>query len=124
MKLIEAINFLTFYDEVKSRNTDFTIAYKLAKISRRAEEERTFYVDTLRRILDDYGQKDEQGNLVMDETGNNVKIKPECITDCNKAIQSLADVEVKEMPTLSFEDLKGLSISPELAALVVPFVKS
>ena len=122
MKLSESINFVSFYDKIKSQSMSMAAAYKLAKIYQKAKEDETFYQEKLREILFQYGELDENGNLIPIEDGKGIKLKPEGQEECIKAITELQDTEssIKFEP-LSFDDLKNVEIAPNELEGVMKF---
>lgn len=113
MKLSESINFVPFYEKVKGQSMPVPTAYKLSKIYKAAQEDVTFYQDKLRAILMEYGELDENGNLIPVDDGNAIKLKPDVQEDCLKAITELQNLEsdIKFDP-ISIDALSELSLTP------------
>ena len=124
MKLIELYSANSLYDKLSSR-TDLPIktVYKLAKFFEVINKESEFYKEELLKILNIYAARDEEGKVVLTEDGQNIKIKEDCIQECNKKLQELANLEV-EKPQISFklsEIPEGLSVQE--FNLLLPFVE-
>ena len=113
MKLIESINFVPFYEKVKDQTMSAPMAYQLSRIYKAAKEDTDFYQEKLRAILFEYGELDENGNLIPVDDGNGIKLKPDTQEDCIKAITELQNTD----STISFkpispEGLSNLTVTP------------
>lgn len=118
MKIVEALNFLELYLKIREQNLPLKTAYKLNKLARRLENEQTFYHENLRKILSQYAEKDENGEIKFDETGNIVLIR-ETIQECNKELTELQNLIIEDIGVeFTLDELGGLEISPmELSCL-------
>lgn len=100
-------NILDIKDTVKKllnvHFTSFKVVRNLTKTVKRFDEEIDIYTSQLQKLIDDYAEKDENGNIVTSEKGD-VKIKKEFIGDFNKAYSEMLNVEV-------FEDFEKIDIS-------------
>ena len=81
-------------------------AYKLNKIKKAIEKETEFYQDKFQEIVNTYAKKDENGELVFSEDGNQIMIKDGMVEECNKALDELQSLEIEiENYGLTLEDL-------------------
>ena len=99
------------------------LAYKFTKfINETAIEEET-YRNQLKEILDAYGDRDENGRLIISD--GKVTINKDLIDDCNKALAELELLEV-DSPDVSFDlaDLDGIKLSAEEMAPLFKFIKA
>lgn len=102
------------------QNCPFALAYKLSTLIDTIQKHRKFYDTSLQKIADDFGQRDDNNNLIQDENGG-VKIKPDKIDECNQKILELDSVEISdELPELTPEELNSFTISPRMAFLLRP----
>ena len=124
MKLVNSINFVAFYDKIKTQTMPASVAYKLSKIYRAAKEDEAFYQEKLRAILLKYGELDEQGNLIPTEDGKGIRIKTDLQTECIEAINDLQEIESEMVFTpISLEVLDNFELAPEDLDGVVEFFK-
>lgn len=88
------------------------LSYKLAKFVHQIEIEERFFNEKIRDIINNFGARDDDGNLIP--LGNGVKIKEGFEIECNKAIAELEDVEV-DVPNITFslDELDELKLSVE-----------
>lgn len=123
MKISDTFGFGDFYREVKDKNTNFQVAYKLAKLAKKVEEEQQFYYETLGKLIREYAEKDDTGNPVPTEDGRGYKIQPDVQDECNQKLSELVNLDIDIEPTLTMNDLEGLSISAQLIGGILPFIK-
>ena len=78
-----------------SQKLPLPVAYKLNKINNAADKEADFYQEKFNEIVEKYAKKDEEGNLVFSEDGEQIIIKDDLIAECNDALEELMDLEVE-----------------------------
>jgi len=100
-------------------------AYKLNKIKKAVEKESEFYQEKFQEIVDTYAKKDENGNIVFSEDGNQIMIKDGMVDECNKALADLQELEVEiETYGLTLEDLgEGVECTPDELEALMPFIE-
>lgn len=100
-------------------------AYKLNKIKKAVEKEGEFYTEKFQEIVDTYAKKDDDGNLVYSEDGNQIMIKDGMVEECNKALADLQELEVQvENYGLTLEDLgNDVECTPEELEALMPFME-
>ena len=100
-------------------------AYKLNKIKKAVEKEADFYTEKFQEIVDTYAKKDDNGNLIYSEDGNQIMIKEGMIEECNQALTDLQELEVEvENYGLTLDDLgENLECTPEELEALMPFIE-
>lgn len=78
-----------------SQKLPLPVAYKLNKINNAADKEADFYQEKFNEIVEKYAKKDEEGNIVFSEDGEQIMIKDDLIAECNDALEELMDLEVE-----------------------------
>jgi hypothetical protein len=112
MKIIEALKFLELYIKLRDQSLPLKTPYKLSKLARRLETEQAFYQDKLRKILSQYAEKDENGEIKFDENGN-ATFAPEVIRKCEKEIVELQNFKIEDIEiTFTLDELEALQITP------------
>lgn len=98
------------------------LSYKLMKFISKIEEDEAFFNEKMREIVDMYGEKDAEGNLVSLDGG--IKIKEECRSECNKAVAELHAIDV-EVPNITFtlDELSEVKLSVEDMMALDEFIK-
>lgn len=99
-------------------------AYKINKIRKNVEKESEFYTDKFQEIVNKYAQKDDDGNLVFSENGEQILIKDGMIEECNNALAELQSLEVEiENYDLTIEDLgENITCTPDELEALMPFM--
>ena len=124
MKLIDLINFPKFYNLVKRDTLSFKLAYKLSTLNKKAEETISFYQEQIDKILNDFAERDSEGNYVLTEDGDGVKIQQEHRTLCNSLLNDLQNMPIEDIDIFfTFEELENLNITPENISPIIPFIK-
>ena len=101
------------------------VAYKLNKIRKAVEKEAEFYSEKFQQIVQDYAKKDEEGNVVFSEDGNQIMIQDDKLVECNKALEDLQSLEVEvDTFNLTIEDLgEGIECTPDQLDALMPFME-
>lgn len=122
--LAQAIKFNDFFDKIQTQTTSFQTSYNLSLLHQHTEKQNEFYLDQFRAIISQYGQKDEQGNLIFTEDGSNIQIIPEFAKRCYEELYELENVVV-EVPDVSFQisDFQYMEISPMDIQAIMPFIQ-
>lgn len=121
-QIIDFRNNGDFFDGI---NLPLKAAYKLNKIRKAVEKEGEFYSEKFQEILNQYAKKDENGELVFSENGDQIMIKEDMIDECNKALNDLQTLEVQiETYGLSIDDFgEDLECTPDQLAALMPFME-
>lgn len=100
-------------------------AYKLNKLKKAVEKESEFYREKFQEIVDIYAKKDDKGNLVFSEDGNQILIKDGMVNECTQALEDLQTLEVEiENYGLSLEDLgENIECTPDELEALMPFME-
>ena len=124
MKLNEVINFPSFYELVKSHKIPFKLAYRLSLLNQKVEHSIRFYQTEIEKIISQYAMRGDDGNYILTEDGNGVKIRPEVREECDAKLFELQNTEVEDYGiTFTFEDFENFDVTPEEIAPILPFVQ-
>ncbi|WP_337814794.1 hypothetical protein [Intestinibacter sp.] len=96
------------------------ISYAISKNISKLESDLKIYNSEREKIINKYCKKDEEGNLVIDES-NNYSIEEEYIDICNKELNELLDIEVDiDIHKFKLNDLLqcNLEVSPADLSLI------
>ena len=102
----------------------FKTAYKFAKLGEVIESELKFFQEKMQEIITTYSEKDESGHPILTEDGASIKIQETKITECQKEINELNNVEV-ELSDIFFtiEELESLSLTTQQVYALMPLIK-
>lgn len=118
------INFNVFYDEIRNAKIPLKLAFKLSNLTKAINEKTEFYREELQKIFKEYGELDENGNILPTDDGRGVKIKPGTEMECMVKINELQSLEV-ELPDITFdiEEFGDIEMTLEVFNIITPFLK-
>ena len=124
LKMYSIIDFPSFFEKVKSQPLPFKTSYRLTLLASEIEKHLNFYQENFRKILTEYGQKDENGNLVQTDDGQGIKIIEGKIDECNAKVIELRDLDV-ELPDTKFsiDDFGDIALTPMEVYIIKPFIE-
>lgn len=99
-------------------------AYKINKIRKAVEKEGDFYSVKFQEIINTYAKKDENGELIFSEDGEQIIIQDDKIEECNQALVELQNLEVQiDNYNLAIDDLgEDLKCTPDELDALMPFL--
>lgn len=99
-------------------------AYKINKIRKAIEKEGEFYSSKFQEIVNTYAKKDDNGDIIFSEDGEQIIIQDDKIEECNKALSELQTLEVEiDNCNLTIEDLgENLECTPDELDALMPFL--
>ena len=121
----QMIDFKNNDNFFSSANLPLKGAYKLNKIKQAIEKESGFYNEKFQEIIDKYARKDENGELMFSEDGEQIMIEPDKIDECNQALTDLQQLTIEiDNLGLKIEDLgEDLECTPDELAALMPFIE-
>ncbi len=126
-KLKDLVSFNLNSQKIFQEKLPLTCAYKLSKIQRAIAEDLEFYQKKYLEIVNEYGDKDENGNLKYSENGTVVLMIPERKEEAQKEINELDNMEVDldlDNYLLELSDFeKDKKISMQELVGILPFMR-
>lgn len=124
IQITEILNFTDFYASVKDKKMSIMTAYKLTKLAAAVDTEINFYREKLQSIIEEFSQKDDNGNYMSTEDGSGVKIIEGKEEECGKAMFELQSLEI-ELPDITFgiSEFESVEITPDDFINIMPFIK-
>lgn len=123
ISLSQLIQTLGLNSILQEQKMSLQAVYNISKIFDCARENYQFYRSEFDKIINEYGQKNENGENVKLEDGS-LAIDPERIDECAKAMRELENLQVEipdySIPANCFGDLE---LTLEQFNLLKPFVK-
>ena len=100
------------------------VAYKLNKLKKAIEVEGEFYSNKFQEIVDTYAKKDDNGNVVFSDDGNQIMIQDGKIEECNQALEDLQTLTVEiDNCNLTIDDFgENVECTPEDLEALMPFL--
>ena len=112
LKMSNIIALKGVCENLKSQKTSVKTAYKISKILNALEKEFEFYQTKFAEIINEYAEKDENGQPVLINDGQGVKIQPDKISEAQIKMIELEAIEVDLTTSpLTLDELEGLEIS-------------
>ena len=120
VRMYQVLDFETIYNKIKDIKMPIKTTYNFAKLAREINEEKLFYQQELQRIIDNFGERDENGNFVLTEDKSGVQIKKENLNECQKEIIALSNLEVEiKGINLNIDELENVELTlPEMEILM------
>jgi hypothetical protein len=124
IKMHQILDFPNFYELVKNQKITFKTSYRLAMLAAEVEKQHNFYTEQFRTLLDQYGQKDAEGNLIPTDDGQGVKLVQETMEECFAKVNELRDLDIT-LPDCYFnlDDFDGIELTPTEVNAIIPFIK-
>lgn len=124
MKLIEIANLRTTLTKIANQSLHFTTAYRINRLIHGIEESWTFFTESMNTLIQQYGQKDAEGNLVYTEDGQSVLLIPETSTEANAKMMELSQVDAN-LPDITFtpEEFSKLELTAWEVEVLMEFIK-
>lgn len=112
LKMSNIIALKGVCENLKSQKTSVKTAYKISKILNAVEKEFEFYQTKFAEIVNEYSEKDENGQPILINDGQGVKIQPDKISEAQTKMIELEAIEVDlTISPLTLDELEGLEIS-------------
>lgn len=123
IKMYQALSIISIYEKIRETKVSAKIAYKFNKLRNTLINDTDFYRTELNKIIEQYGERDENGSLIPLDYGG-VKIKPGNVSTAQKEINELDNLEI-DAPNIKFtvDELDGLQLSIEDFNRILPFIE-
>ena len=115
MKLMDIINLQETIKFMLDEKLPFRTSYKLTKFANLIEEEIEYYNTELKKLIDQYAEKDENNQPKFTEEGAGIILIPETKMEFYDKFSELQLLEIdKNFPTFKLEELDIMKIPPKL----------
>lgn len=124
MKMYQILECKRFYDTIKEKKMPLKVAYKFSKLLKRLEEEATFYREEFSKIINEFGEIDENGEYILTEDGQGVRIKEGKLFECQEKMNELSEIEIV-IDTIKFtlDELETLELNIAEVEWLMPFIE-
>ena len=125
MKFSEAFEVLEIRNLLVDQKLPIKVSYKLTRFFNELEGETKFFNDTLQKLIEDYGKKDENGNYIYTDDKQGVKIQEDKFQECMDKIYELNKLEVNlsYVPEFTLDELEPLNLEMKYISLLLPYIK-
>lgn len=125
LKMYQLTELPLVFDKVKANKLPFKTSYRITLLMLEVEKHINFYQESFRNLLNEYGKKDENGNIMPTTDGQGVLLAEETMQEAYQKLDELRELDV-ELPDYKFDlDAFGdIEISPQEMILLVPFIEA
>lgn len=117
------VNSVEVLQKLGKKDFKAKLAWSIARLLKEAEKEVQGFNEARLKLINKYGIKDENGQLITDDNGN-CKIIQENIPDFNKELNDLVDTEVEiNANKISMNLLEDIDFTPSDMAALESFVE-
>lgn len=122
-KMKDAINLLNQADAVKKLPLRGSGAFTMARLIKQLKNEQQTYSESLTKLIEEYGKRDDDGKLMKTEDGFiylNETTKEEFQTNYSALLEAEIEIAVNPLTDIMFESVE---LNAELAELLMPFME-
>lgn len=122
LKIADLLNSTDVLQKLAGKELKAKLAWQVGRMLKEAEKEIQSFNETRMQLINKYGSKDENGELVMDEN-NNCKIEPESINNFSNELNELIESEIEiNAHKIKIDDIENINFTPSEMAQLEPFV--
>lgn len=97
-------------------------AYRVSRMLRELDKEYSLFNETRAELIKKYGEKDENGELVVSENGD-YTLQQEHVEDFYKEVNDLLKNEVElTVDKIDIDDLDNITFTPNEMLMLEPFI--
>ena len=113
IKLNDVVNATETFTKIMQQSFKGSLAFKIARLARELDKEMQTFNEERQKIIQKYGNKDENGELIVDENGN-VKFDNANIAEINQEFSSLLETELEiNADKLPMDSIDNFEITPQ-----------
>lgn len=124
MNILTLINAANIFNQVAQTKISSKTAYKIMKLCKSIVVEEEFYNQKRSDIINQYADRDENGQIKLSEDGTMINILPDKLAEAESAMLELNNIEV-ETPNIRFylSELEDLKFSVQEMFLLDAFIE-
>lgn len=113
IKLSDVVNATETFNKIMQQSFKGSLAFKIARLARELDKEMQTFNSERQKIIQKYGEKDENGELKIDENGN-VKFENSKIQEINDDFSSLLNTDLEiNADKLPMDSIDAFEITPQ-----------
>lgn len=123
IKRIDLINLFPIIEKIKNKIFNVYTQYNFLKLQEYINKEKEIYIKQQASLVEKFGQKNENGEVVIKEDGT-VKIKKESAQECEKLLKDINELQI-QIPDIYFslDELQNLELTFSELSLLESFIK-
>lgn len=122
--MLKVLDLRDLFTKINAQPLPVSTAYKLSKLFAAVKSEGDFYSTHLDSIIEEYGQKDDNGQYILTEDKTGVRIDQDKISEVEQKLQELWSIEV-ELPDVKFKlsELEKIELTVSEFNNLMPFIE-
>lgn len=113
IKLSDVVNATETFNKIMQQSFKGSLAFKIARLARELDKEMQTFNAERQKIIQKYGNKDENGELIIDENGN-IKFDNSDLVEINQEFNSLLETELEiNADKLPMDSIDNFEITPQ-----------
>ena len=123
VKISDLLNATEVLQELSKKQLKARLAFDVSRLLKAADTEVTQFNEARMKVINKFGEKDENGELSTDENGN-CRIVPANIPDFNNELNELINAEVElNAKKIKMDALEDLDFTPSDMVVLEPFIE-
>lgn len=123
VKISDLLNASEVLQELSKKQLKARLAFEVSRLLKAADTEVTQFNEARMKVINKFGEKDENGELSTDENGN-CRIVPANISDFNNELTELISAEVElNANKIKMNALENLDFTPSDMVVLEPFIE-
>ncbi len=123
VKISDLLNATEVLQELSKKQLKARLAFDVSRLLKAADTEVTQFNEARMKVINKFGEKDENGELSTDESGN-CRIVPANIPDFNNELNELISAEVElNAKKIKMDALEDLDFTPSDMVVLEPFIE-
>lgn len=125
MKFSEAFQILEIRNLLVDQKLPIKTSYKFTKFFNELETEVKFFNESLQKLIEEYGKRDEDGNFIYTDDKQGIKIQDDKFQECMNKINELNNLEVNltYVPEFTLDELESLNLEMKYIDCLLPYIK-
>ena len=122
--MLKELDLRDVLSKITSQSLPISTVYKLSKLFEAVKSEGDFYSTHLDAIIEEYGQKDDNGQYLLTEDKMGVRIDKDKVAEVEAKLQELWKIEV-ELPDVKFTlaELEKVELTVQEFNSLMPFIQ-
>jgi len=123
VKIQDIVNAIETFNIMSNKEMPIKTSFKVARIAKELDKEYQLFNETRRKAIETYGEKDENGELKIDDKGNVALIQDKIETfsaEMNELLNN--EVSLNTAP-FTLSELEGITLTPAQTSTLLPFVE-
>lgn len=122
--MLKVLDLRDVLSKITSQSLPISTVYKLSKLFEAVKSEGDFYSTHLDAIIEEYGQKDDNGQYLLTEDKMGVRIDKDKVAEVEAKLQELWKIEV-ELPDVKFTlaELEKVELTVQEFNSLMPFIQ-